>query len=170
MPSKKKTANAAAKPLVGIIMGSQSDWPTMKHAAEMLDAFGVAYEAKVVSAHRTPKRLYEYATTAEKRGLKVVIAGAGGAAHLPGMCASLTALPVLGVPVLSKSLQGIDALLSIAQMPKGVPVGTLAIGEAGAGNAGLLAAMILSLGDAKLAACVAKWRAKQTDSVKLEVV
>jgi 5-(carboxyamino)imidazole ribonucleotide mutase len=170
MPTKKKTAKAAAKPLVGIVMGSQSDWPTMKHAAEMLDAFGVVYEAKVVSAHRTPKRLYEYATTAQKRGLKVIIAGAGGAAHLPGMCASLTALPVLGVPVLSKSLQGIDALLSIAQMPKGVPVGTLAIGDAGAGNAGLLAAMILSLSDAKLAARVAKWRAAQTASVKLEVV
>jgi 5-(carboxyamino)imidazole ribonucleotide mutase len=168
MPTKKKTAKAAAKPLVGIIMGSQSDWPTMKHAAEMLEAFGVAYEAKVVSAHRTPKRLYEYATTAQKRGLKVIIAGAGGAAHLPGMCASLTALPVLGVPVLSKSLQGMDALLSIAQMPKGVPVGTLAIGEAGAGNAGLLAAMILALGDAKLAARVAKWREKQTSSVALE--
>ena len=168
MPTKKKTAKAAAKPLVGIIMGSQSDWPTMKRAAEMLDAFGIAYEAKVVSAHRTPKRLYEYATTAQKRGLKVIIAGAGGAAHLPGMCASLTALPVLGVPVLSKSLQGMDALLSIAQMPKGVPVGTLAIGEAGAGNAGLLAAMILALGDAKLAARVAKWREKQTSSVALE--
>lgn len=166
----KRAAKNEGKPLVGIIMGSQSDWATMKVAAEMLDQFGVAYEAKVVSAHRTPKRLYEYASTAEKRGLKVIIAGAGGAAHLPGMCASLTTLPVLGVPVLSKSLQGIDALLSIAQMPKGVPVGTLAIGEAGAGNAGLLAAMILSLSDPKLAARVAKWRSKQTDSVKLEPV
>ena len=170
MPAKKKTATATAKPLVGIIMGSQSDWATMKHAADMLDALGVPYEAKVVSAHRTPKRLYDYATSAAGRGLKVIIAGAGGAAHLPGMCASLTALPVLGVPVLSKSLQGIDALLSIAQMPKGVPVGTLAIGEAGAANAGLLAAMILSLSDPKLAARVNKWRAAQTASVKLEVV
>ena len=169
MPTKKKTAKNTAKPLVGIIMGSQSDWPTMQHAADMLDAFKIPYEAKVVSAHRTPKRLYDYATSAAGRGLKVIIAGAGGAAHLPGMCASLTTLPVLGVPVLSKSLQGIDALLSIAQMPKGVPVGTLAIGEAGAGNAGLLAAMILALSDAKLAARVAKWRAAQTAAVKLEV-
>lgn len=155
-------------PRVGIIMGSQSDWATMKAAADMLENFKVPYEAKVVSAHRTPKRLYDYATTASKRGLKVIIAGAGGAAHLPGMCASLTMLPVLGVPVLSKSLQGMDALLSIAQMPKGVPVGTLAIGEAGAANAGLLAAMILALEDAALAARVAKWRAKQTADVKLE--
>ncbi len=168
MPAKKKPTKPAAKPLVGIIMGSQSDWATMKVAADMLDALGVAYEAKVVSAHRTPKRLYEYATSAAGRGLKIIIAGAGGAAHLPGMCASLTTLPVLGVPVLSKSLQGMDALLSIAQMPKGVPVGTLAIGEAGAGNAGLLAAMILALSDAKLAERVAKWRVKQTDAVKLE--
>ncbi len=166
----KRAGKNVAKSLVGIIMGSQSDWATMKAAADMLDALGVAYEAKVVSAHRTPKRLYDYATSAEKRGLKVIIAGAGGAAHLPGMCASLTTLPVLGVPVLSKSLQGIDALLSIAQMPKGVPVGTLAIGEAGAGNAGLLAAMILALSDAKLSARVTKWRTKQTDSVKLEPV
>ncbi len=170
MPTKKKPTKTASKPLVGIIMGSQSDWATMKHAADMLDALGVPYVANVVSAHRTPKRLYEFATTAEKRGFKVIIAGAGGAAHLPGMCASLTALPVLGVPVFSKSLQGMDSLLSIAQMPKGVPVGTLAIGEAGAGNAGLLAAMILALGDAKLAARVAKWREAQTASVKLEVV
>jgi 5-(carboxyamino)imidazole ribonucleotide mutase len=169
MPAKKKSTKATSKPLVGIIMGSQSDWATMKVAADMLDALGVAYEAKVVSAHRTPKRLYEYATGAAGRGLKIIIAGAGGAAHLPGMCASLTTLPVLGVPVLSKSLQGMDALLSIAQMPKGVPVGTLAIGEAGAGNAGLLAAMILALSDAKLAARVTKWREKQTYSVKLEV-
>ncbi|MBX9726283.1 MAG: 5-(carboxyamino)imidazole ribonucleotide mutase [Rickettsiales bacterium] len=164
------TKKPSVKPLVGIIMGSQSDWATMKAAADMLDALKVSYEAKVVSAHRTPKRLYDYATSAQSRGLKVVIAGAGGAAHLPGMCASLTALPVLGVPVLSKSLQGMDALLSIAQMPKGVPVGTLAIGEAGAGNAGLLAAMILALGDEKLAGRVAKWRAAQTAAVKLEVV
>lgn len=170
MAAKKMTKKPNVKPLVGIIMGSQSDWATMKAAADMLDALKVPYEAKVVSAHRTPKRLYDYATSAQSRGLKVVIAGAGGAAHLPGMCASLTALPVLGVPVLSKSLQGMDALLSIAQMPKGVPVGTLAIGEAGAANAGLLAAMILALGDEKLAGRVAKWRAAQTASVKLEVV
>jgi 5-(carboxyamino)imidazole ribonucleotide mutase len=170
MAAKKSAKKSSTKPVVGIIMGSQSDWATMKNAADMLDALKVPYEAKVVSAHRTPKRLYDYATSAQKSGLKVIIAGAGGAAHLPGMCASLTALPVLGVPVLSKSLQGMDALLSIAQMPKGVPVGTLAIGEAGAGNAGLLAAMILALGDDKLAARVAKWRAAQTAAVKLEVV
>lgn len=170
MPNKKKPAKTTAKARVGIIMGSQSDWATMKAAADMLDNFKVPYEAKVVSAHRTPKRLYEYATGAEKRGLKVVIAGAGGAAHLPGMCASLTSLPVLGVPVLSKSLQGMDALLSIAQMPKGVPVGTLAIGEAGAANAGLLAAMILALEDAALAKRVTAWRSKQTASVALEPV
>lgn len=161
--AKKKTA-----PVVGIIMGSQSDWATMKVAADMLDEFGIAYESKIVSAHRTPQRLYEYATTAQKRGLKIIIAGAGGAAHLPGMCASLTALPVLGVPVKSKALDGMDALLSIAQMPKGVPVGTLAIGEAGAGNAGLLAAMILALEDTKLGARVTKWRTAQTKSVALE--
>ena len=170
MAAKKSVKKSNATPLVGIIMGSQSDWTTMKVAADMLDALKVPYEAKVVSAHRTPKRLYDYATSAHARGLKVIIAGAGGAAHLPGMCASLTALPVLGVPVLSKSLQGMDSLLSIAQMPKGVPVGTLAIGEAGAGNAGLLAAMILALGDEKLSARVAKWREAQTASVKLEVV
>lgn len=170
MAAKPSSKKATVKPVVGIIMGSQSDWATMKAAAEMLDILKVPYEAKVVSAHRTPKRLYDYATGAQKQGLKVIIAGAGGAAHLPGMCASLTVLPVLGVPVLSKSLQGMDALLSIAQMPKGVPVGTLAIGEAGAGNAGLLAAMILALGDEKLATRVAKWRETQTASVKLEVV
>jgi 5-(carboxyamino)imidazole ribonucleotide mutase len=170
MAAKKSVKKSNVTPLVGIIMGSQSDWATMKIAADMLDMLKVPYEAKVVSAHRTPKRLYDYATRAQSRGLKVIIAGAGGAAHLPGMCASLTILPVLGVPVLSKSLQGMDALLSIAQMPKGVPVGTLAIGEAGAGNAGLLAAMILALGDEKLAARVTKWRAAQTASVKLEVV
>lgn len=170
MPSKTKSAKTATKPLVGIIMGSQSDWVTMKAAAEILDALKVPYETRIVSAHRTPKRLYDYATGAEKAGLKVIIAGAGGAAHLPGMTASLTLLPVLGVPVFSKSLQGMDSLLSIAQMPKGVPVGTLAIGEAGAGNAGLLAAMILALSDAKLAARVAKWRTAQTESVMLEPV
>lgn len=170
MPNKKKSATSSAKPLVGIIMGSQSDWATMKVAADILDALKVPYEAKIVSAHRTPKRLYEFATGAAGRGLKVIIAGAGGAAHLPGMCASLTTLPVLGVPVLSKSLQGMDALLSIAQMPKGVPVGTLAIGEAGAGNAGLLAAMILALSDPKLCDRVTKWRSAQTASVALEPV
>ncbi len=168
MPAKKKTAKTSAKPLVGIIMGSQSDWTTMKVAAEMLEQFKIPYEAKVVSAHRTPKRLYDYAQGAAGRGLKIIIAGAGGAAHLPGMCASLTSLPVLGVPVMSKSLQGMDALLSIAQMPKGVPVGTLAIGEAGAGNAGLLAAMILALLDEKLGARVNAWRVKQTANVALE--
>lgn len=161
-------AKAKSKPLVGIIMGSQSDWATMKLAADMLDEFKIPYESKIVSAHRTPQRLYEYATTAQKRGLQIIIAGAGGAAHLPGMCASLTALPVLGVPVKSKALDGMDALLSIAQMPKGVPVGTLAIGEAGAGNAGLLAAMILALQDAKLSARVIKWRTAQTKAVALE--
>lgn len=170
MAAQKSAKKSSTKPLVGIIMGSQSDWATMKAAADMLDVLKVPYEAKVVSAHRTPRRLFDYATSAQKNGLKVIIAGAGGAAHLPGMCASLTALPVLGVPVLSKSLQGMDALLSIAQMPKGVPVGTLAIGEAGAANAGLLAAMILALGDEKLAARVTQWRAAQTAAVKLEVV
>ncbi len=170
MPTNKKSTKAKARPLIAIIMGSQSDWATMKSAADMLDTLRVAYEVKIVSAHRTPKRLYDFATGAASRGLKVIIAGAGGAAHLPGMTASLTTLPVLGVPVLSKSLQGIDALLSIAQMPKGVPVGTLAIGESGAGNAGLLAAMILALSDVALAHRVTKWRSAQTASVKLEVV
>ncbi len=151
--------------LVGIIMGSQSDWPTMKRAAEILDELGVPYEARIVSAHRTPERLYSYAKAAEGRGLKVIIAGAGGAAHLPGMTASLTTLPVLGVPVTSKALSGKDSLYSIVQMPAGVPVGTLAIGEAGATNAGLLAAQILALGDDKLARRVSDWRAKRTADV-----
>jgi 5-(carboxyamino)imidazole ribonucleotide mutase len=150
---------------VAIIMGSRSDWPTMRGAAEMLDALGVAYEAKVVSAHRTPDRMYAFAKTARARGVKVIIAGAGGAAHLPGMTASLTDLPVLGVPVQSKALSGMDSLLSIAQMPAGIPVGTLAIGEAGAKNAGLLAARILSLSDAGLAERLAAFIARQTDSV-----
>lgn len=154
-----------AKPVVGIIMGSRSDWPTLKAAAKVLDKLKVPYETRVVSAHRTPKRLYDYASSARKRGLKVIIAGAGGAAHLPGMTASMTELPVLGVPVESKALQGLDSLLSIAQMPAGVPVGTLAIGEAGATNAGLLAAAILALNDAKLAARVLAWRAAQTAAV-----
>lgn len=147
-------------------MGSQSDWQTMQHAADMLEALGVTYEKKVVSAHRTPDRLYEYAKTAQSRGLQVIIAGAGGAAHLPGMAASMTALPVLGVPVESKALKGMDSLLSIVQMPKGVPVGTLAIGEAGAANAGLLAASVIALSDEKVAKKLAAWRKKQTDSVK----
>jgi len=150
---------------VGIIMGSRSDWETMRHAAETLDALGVAHEAKVVSAHRTPERLYDYATGAAERGLKVLIAGAGGAAHLPGMAAAMTHLPVLGVPVESKALSGLDSLLSIVQMPGGVPVGTLAIGKAGAINAALLAASILALGDAELAARLRAWRRRQTEAV-----
>ena len=152
-------------PLVGIIMGSRSDWETMRHAAEMLERLGVAHEAKVVSAHRTPQRLYDYATGAAARGLKVIVAGAGGAAHLPGMAAAMTRLPVLGVPVQSKALSGLDSLLSIVQMPGGVPVGTLAIGAAGATNAGLLAAQIVALGDDALAARIDAWRAAQTESV-----
>jgi 5-(carboxyamino)imidazole ribonucleotide mutase len=152
-------------PEVGIIMGSRSDWPVLQHAAEILDRLGVAYEARVVSAHRTPKRLYDYATGAEARGLKVIIAGAGGAAHLPGMVASMTILPVLGVPVATTALQGQDSLLSIVQMPGGVPVGTLAIGKPGAVNAGLLAAGILALADAGLRARLAAFRAEQTESV-----
>ncbi len=151
--------------LVGIIMGSTSDWETMRHAAETLDTLGVAYETKVVSAHRTPQRLYDYATTAADRGLKVVIAGAGGAAHLPGMAASMTHLPVLGVPVESKALKGMDSLLSIVQMPGGIPVGTLAIGKPGAINAGLLAAAILATADDALATRLKAWRAAQTDAV-----
>ncbi len=157
---------AGKSPVVGIIMGSQSDWPVMQEAARMLDAMGVAYEAKIVSAHRTPDRLVEYAKSARGRGLKVIIAGAGGAAHLPGMAAAMTPLPVLGVPVQSKALKGLDSLLSIVQMPKGIPVGTLAIGEAGAANAGLLAASIIALEDAGVAAKLDAFRASQTGSVK----
>lgn len=153
------------KSLVGIIMGSQSDWPTMKHTAEVLDELGVAYEAKIVSAHRTPDRLYEYAKSAKERGLKCVIAGAGGAAHLPGMAAAMTPLPVFGVPIQSSMLSGKDSLLSIVQMPGGVPVGTLAIGKAGAINAGLLAASVLALMDDDLAARLDAWRAAQTARV-----
>ncbi len=156
---------SVAKPVVGIIMGSRSDWPTLKQAASVLDKLKVPYETRIVSAHRTPKRLYSYATGARKRGLKVIIAGAGGAAHLPGMTASMTELPVLGVPIESRALKGLDSLLSIAQMPAGVPVGTLAIGAAGATNAGLLAAQILALGDSRLAARVAAFRAAQTDAI-----
>jgi 5-(carboxyamino)imidazole ribonucleotide mutase len=151
--------------LVGIIMGSASDWETMRHAAETLDRLGVAHETKIVSAHRTPKRLYDYAHAAKDRGLKVIIAGAGGAAHLPGMAASMTSLPVLGVPVESKALKGMDSLLSIVQMPAGVPVGTLAIGQAGAVNAGLLAASILATSDEALGARIDDFRAKQTASI-----
>ncbi len=150
---------------VGIIMGSTSDWETMRHAAETLEALGVDHETRVVSAHRTPQRLYDYATGAADRGIKVIIAGAGGAAHLPGMAASMTHLPVLGVPVESKALKGMDSLLSIVQMPGGIPVGTLAIGKAGAINAGLLAASILSLSDENLAERLKAWRQRQTDSV-----
>ncbi len=150
---------------VGIIMGSTSDWETMRHAAETLEALGVAHETRVVSAHRTPQRLYDYATSAADRGIKVIIAGAGGAAHLPGMAASMTHLPGLGVPVESKALKGMDSLLSIVQMPGGIPVGTLAIGKAGAINAGLLAASILSLSDEALAERLKAWRERQTDSV-----
>ncbi len=156
---------ARARPLVGIIMGSTSDWSTLRHAAKTLTRLGVKHEALVVSAHRTPKRLYQYAMSAKTRGLKVIIAGAGGAAHLPGMAASMTPLPVLGVPVATKALKGLDSLLSIAQMPGGVPVGTLAIGKAGAINAALLAASILALGDAKLASRLDAWRKRQTAAV-----
>jgi 5-(carboxyamino)imidazole ribonucleotide mutase len=150
---------------VGIIMGSTSDWETMRHAADTLAALDIAHECKVVSAHRTPQRLYDYATGAAERGLKVIIAGAGGAAHLPGMAASMTHLPVLGVPVESHALKGMDSLLSIVQMPGGVPVGTLAIGKAGAINAALLATSILALSDEALSARLQAWRAKQTDGV-----
>ncbi|TCI00945.1 5-(carboxyamino)imidazole ribonucleotide mutase [Roseococcus sp. SYP-B2431] len=152
-------------PLVGIIMGSRSDWETMRHADEVLTALGIAHECRVVSAHRTPERLFDYAREARGRGLKVIVAGAGGAAHLPGMAASMTPLPVLGVPVESHALKGMDSLLSIAQMPGGVPVGTLAIGKAGAINAALLAAAILALSDPALAERLDAWRARQTESV-----
>lgn len=162
MPPRK-----SAKPLIGIIMGSQSDWPTLGHAAAMLDALKIPYEARVVSAHRTPERLYAYAKSAKSRGLKAIIAGAGGAAHLPGMTASMTVLPVLGVPVQSRALKGLDSLLSIAQMPGGIPVATFAIGDAGAKNAGLFAAALLALEDAGLAKRLERWRALQTKSVAL---
>jgi 5-(carboxyamino)imidazole ribonucleotide mutase len=162
MPAK------TSAPLIGIIMGSKSDWPTLKHAADVLDELGVRYEARVVSAHRTPERLYEYAKTAKTRGLKAIIAGAGGAAHLPGMTASMTALPVLGVPVENRTLKGLDSLLSIAQMPGGVPVATFAIGESGAKNAGLFAAALLALEDGVVERRLEAWRARQTRSVKLK--
>lgn len=155
----------AEKPLVGIIMGSQSDWPSMKLAADMLESLGVAYEAKIVSAHRTPDRLYDYAKSAKGRGLKVIIAGAGGAAHLPGMAAAMTPLPVFGVPIKSSTLNGQDSLLSIVQMPGGVPVGTLAIGDAGAKNAGILAASVIALMDDNVAAKLDAFRTAQTASI-----
>ncbi len=151
--------------LIGIIMGSQSDWETMRHAAATLETLGVGFETRIVSAHRTPDRLVEYAKSARGRGLKVIIAGAGGAAHLPGMAAAMTPLPVLGVPVESHALKGMDSLLSIVQMPGGIPVGTLAIGKAGAINAALLGAAILALGDTAIAEALDAWRAKQTDAV-----
>lgn len=154
-----------ADPRVGVIMGSQSDWETMRHAVDTLRALGVACEARVVSAHRTPKRLYDYAETARERGLQVIIAGAGGAAHLPGMCAAMTPLPVFGVPVQSKALSGQDSLLSIVQMPAGVPVGTLAIGRAGAVNAGLLAASVIALHDPAVAEALDAYRARQSEAV-----
>src|SRR3954453_8723139 len=159
MPSR------ATEPLVGIIMGSKSDWETMRHAGEMLDKLAVPHETKIVSAHRTPKRLYDYAQSAKDRGLKAIIAGAGGAAHLPGMTASMTSLPVLGVPIQSQALKGMDSLLSIVQMPAGVPVGTLAIGKAGAVNAALFAAAMLATSDEELAARLDAWREKQSISV-----
>jgi 5-(carboxyamino)imidazole ribonucleotide mutase len=159
------TPATTTPPLVGIIMGSLSDWPTMRKAADVLEKLGVPFEAKVVSAHRTPERLYEYAKSARDRGLKVIVAGAGGAAHLPGMAASMTTLPVLGVPIQSKALSGQDSLLSIVQMPAGIPVGTLAIGEPGATNAGLLAAQILALFDEPLAAKLEAMRKAQSASV-----
>jgi 5-(carboxyamino)imidazole ribonucleotide mutase len=161
----KANSTGGSPPSVGIIMGSKSDWPTLKAAGEILDRLGVAYETRIVSAHRTPDRLYEYAKQAEGRGLKVIIAGAGGAAHLPGMTASMTTLPVLGVPIESRALKGLDSLLSIAQMPAGVPVGTLAIGEAGAANAALLAAQILALADPALAKRLKAWREDQTNAI-----
>ena len=159
---------AEAGPRVGIIMGSRSDWETMRHAAETLDALGVPHEARVVSAHRTPDRLFHYAKSAAPRGIQVIVAGAGGAAHLPGMCAAMTPLPVLGVPVESAALRGVDSLLSIVQMPAGVPVGTLAIGRAGAVLAALLAAAVLGLSDPAVRVALEDWRARQTAAVAEE--
>jgi 5-(carboxyamino)imidazole ribonucleotide mutase len=165
MAKRAKSKPTSRKKSVAIIMGSQSDWPVMKHVAETLEVLKVGYEARIVSAHRTPQRLYTFARGAKKAGFKVIVAGAGGAAHLPGMTASMTALPVLGVPMNTHALEGKDSLLSILQMPGGIPVGTLAIGKAGAINAGLLAAAILALSDAALAKRLDAWRAKQTKSV-----
>jgi 5-(carboxyamino)imidazole ribonucleotide mutase len=162
---RETDAVAEARPIIGIIMGSTSDWETMRHAADILDTLGVAHETKVVSAHRTPQRLYDYASSAVDRGLVAIIAGAGGAAHLPGMAASMTRLPVLGVPVESKALKGMDSLMSIVQMPAGVPVGTLAIGKAGAVNAGLLAAAIAATADPALGDRLQAWRDAQTEGV-----
>jgi len=156
---------SGSTPIVGIIMGSQSDWDTMREAADILTALGIAHESKIISAHRTPDRLYDYAKTAKQRGLKIIIAGAGGAAHLPGMAAAMTILPVLGVPVQSKALDGMDSLLSIAQMPGGIPVGTLAIGKPGAKNAALLSAAMLATQDDALSQKLADWRESQTASV-----
>jgi 5-(carboxyamino)imidazole ribonucleotide mutase len=158
-------SDSSRTPLVGIIMGSQSDWPTMKHGADVLEALGVPFETRIVSAHRTPQRLYDFASGARERGLKVIIAGAGGAAHLPGMAAAMTPLPVFGVPIESHSLNGMDSLLSIVQMPGGIPVGTLAIGKPGAINAALLAAAVLALNDPALAQALDEWRARQTTAV-----
>jgi len=166
---RQDTAEPRA-PIVGLIMGSTSDWPTMSRAAEMLEKLGVPFEAKVVSAHRTPERMFEYARTAADRGLKVIIAGAGGAAHLPGMVAALTWLPVLGVPVESRTMKGIDSLYSIVQMPKGVPVGTLAIGESGAANAGILAASIVALTDESVRRALIAFRQSQTAEVPRDPV
>ena len=164
----KVIQNKKSKILVSIIMGSQSDWKTMQHTAKLLRELKVPFEKKIVSAHRTPKRLYEYATKAETRGIKVIIAGAGGAAHLPGMTASLTTVPVLGVPIETKSLTGLDSLLSIAQMPGGIPVGTLAIGKPGAINAALLAIQIISISNKSVSSTLKKWRKKLTTSVKTQ--
>jgi 5-(carboxyamino)imidazole ribonucleotide mutase len=162
-----KTQRVSKMPLVGVIMGSRSDWETMRHTTETLDALRIPYEARVVSAHRTPQRLYDYAHSARDRGLKVLIAGAGGAAHLPGMTAAMTPLPVFGVPVESAALKGMDSLLSIVQMPGGIPVGTLAVGKAGAINAALIAAAVLALSDPVLAKRVDAWRARQTADVPI---
>src|SRR5690554_3314454 len=159
------TGDSLMQPLVGVIMGSKSDWPTLEHAVQMLEKLGISYETRVVSAHRTPDLLFEYAKSAEQRGLQVIIAGAGGAAHLPGMVASQTNLPVLGIPVQSKALNGLDSLLSIVQMPGGVPVATLAIGAAGATNAGILAAQILALQNPEIKQALAEFRRQQTQSV-----
>ena len=158
---------ADQQPQVAVIMGSQSDWPTMRHACDVLEELGVPYEARIVSAHRTPDRLYEFATTAHEQGFEVIIAGAGGAAHLPGMAAAMTHLPVFGVPIQSRALSGKDSLLSIVQMPGGVPVGTLAIGKAGAINAALLAAAVLALADADLRERLIEWRRRQTEAVAM---
>ncbi|MCH2548586.1 MAG: 5-(carboxyamino)imidazole ribonucleotide mutase [Alphaproteobacteria bacterium] len=159
-----------ANPSIGIIMGSQSDWQTMRHAADVLTELKIEHELKIVSAHRTPDRLSEYAKTAHERGLKVIIAGAGGAAHLPGMTAAMTSLPVLGVPIQSKSLNGLDSLLSIVQMPGGIPVGTLSIGESGAINAALLSAAIIALSDKSVEQALNKWRTNQTDQVTISPI